>query len=84
MNKNAAEFVPTPGPVALPDFDGLEYHEPGEWADGDYTWDAAVAPVPHASEVAWMGVDMKNICIQFAATGFCPRGEMCRWIHCYL
>jgi hypothetical protein len=81
LNRNAAEFVPTPGPVAPVDYD---YQEAGVWVDGDYMWEAPVFHVPHATEVAWMGADMKNICIEFAATGSCKRGDMCRWIHCYL
>jgi hypothetical protein len=84
LNKNAAEFIPTPEPVAPLDYEGMDYHEPNEWVDGEYMWEPAVPLVPHASEVAWMGVDMKNICIQFAATGFCPRGDSCRWVHCYV
>jgi len=84
LNKNAAEFIPTAGPVPPLDYDAMEYQESSEWIDGGYMWEPVAPVVPHATEVAWMGADVKNICIQFAATGLCPRGDMCRWIHCYV
>jgi hypothetical protein len=86
LNKYAHAFVPTPYPSAPVEYGWSEevayYEEP---MYQDYWIEPAWAhPHPHASEIQNMGGDVKQICIQFAAVGSCPRGDTCRWIHCYV
>jgi len=37
---------------------------------------------PTVNDLKFMGANLNHICITFAATGCCPRGNSCWWIHC--
>lgn len=30
------------------------------------------------------GMDLRQLCVEYAAVGVCPRGRACAWVHCRL
>ena len=37
-----------------------------------------------AADLARAGLDLRQLCVEYAAVGECPRGRACCWVHCRL